>query len=108
FERHNPPLIAHGQHIKANVLAGHVITLIDDYGTAATTTPLDRKPEKPVSQPEPVHRCTGCHTEYSKRYGDPLGNIAVGIPFDKLPDGWYCPTCEAPRTSFSPVTRAIA
>ena len=40
--------------------------------------------------------CNLCGVEY-----DPVANNNVA--FEDLPDDWVCPTCGAPKSSFSPV-----
>ena len=46
--------------------------------------------------------CNACGYIYDPSEGDPEQNIPEGVPFEKLPEGWVCPVCGAPRTEFSP------
>jgi rubredoxin len=42
-----------------------------------------------------TYRCNVCGYEYDEQ--------AEGTPFDKLPDAWNCPVCNAPKSAFEPV-----
>ena len=44
------------------------------------------------------YQCSVCGWIYEPELGDPVGGIAPGIPFDKLPDDWVCPICEAAKS----------
>ena len=69
-------------------------------GTTPKTAPsyvAERKEEKPKMA---KYRCTICGWIYDPKVGDPDGNIAPGIPFEKLPDTWVCPVCGADKTAF--------
>lgn len=46
------------------------------------------------------YRCTVCDYIYDPEAGDPDGGIATNTPFDKLPDSWVCPVCDAPKDQF--------
>ena len=46
------------------------------------------------------YECTVCGYVYDPEVGDPDGNVSPGTPFDKLPDGWVCPVCGAPKSDF--------
>ena len=59
------------------------------------------------SEPEPlenlpatfrVHQCIHCFTVYDEEFGDILRDIPVGTPFEKLPETYTCPTCDAEKT----------
>ena len=108
FERHNPALVLYGANISSGALIEHVIALIDCYGAPETMRTAAPKKIKEVYRFEEYHRCRGCGTEYSEMYGDPLGNVAVGVPFYELPDSWHCPTCEAPLSEFTTAKRDVA
>lgn len=45
--------------------------------------------------------CDVCGYEYDPAVGDPDNGVAPGTPFEKLPDGWVCPVCDAPKEDFS-------
>jgi rubredoxin len=47
-------------------------------------------------------RCGSCLSVYDQRYGDPLGGVGAGIPFENLSPTWCCPVCGASRTIFLP------
>ena len=40
-------------------------------------------------------RCTVCGYEYDE--------AKEGTPFEKLPDAWTCPVCNAPKSEFEKV-----
>jgi len=46
--------------------------------------------------------CNICGWIYDPEIGDPQGNIPAGVPFEKLPDDWLCPVCNAGKDQFSP------
>jgi len=46
------------------------------------------------------YRCTVCGWIYDPALGDPDGNIPPGVPFEQLPDTWFCPVCGADKTAF--------
>ena len=46
------------------------------------------------------YECTVCGYVYDPEVGDSDGNVSPGTPFDKLPDGWVCPVCGAPKSDF--------
>ena len=45
--------------------------------------------------------CNVCGYVYDPEKGDPEGGIKPGTSFDKLPDTWTCPICNAPKSEFS-------
>ena len=49
-----------------------------------------------------VYQCRNCFTVYDEAYGDELGEVAAGTPFEALTT-YHCPTCEAPKEEFVPV-----
>ena len=44
--------------------------------------------------------CTNCGYIYDPAKGDPMSDVPAGTPFEKLPDGWVCPLCYAPKAGF--------
>jgi rubredoxin len=44
---------------------------------------------------EVMWRCTVCGYEYDE--------AKEGTPFEKLPDDWTCPVCNAPKSEFEKV-----
>jgi rubredoxin len=49
------------------------------------------------------YRCIPCGYIYDPEKGDPVGDIEPGVPFDELPDDWFCPICGAPKDEFENV-----
>lgn len=45
-----------------------------------------------------VYECPHCLTRYDERYGDETQSIAAHTTFQKLPESYRCPTCEAPKS----------
>ena len=45
-------------------------------------------------------KCTVCDYIYDPLKGDPKRGIKPGSAFKELPDGWVCPVCMAPKSSF--------
>jgi rubredoxin len=46
------------------------------------------------------YRCSVCGWIYDPELGDPVGGVAPGTPFEKLPDDWQCPMCGASKNEF--------
>ena len=38
--------------------------------------------------------CLECHYIYDPAKGDKTQGINTGVPFEDLPNTWYCPTCK--------------
>jgi rubredoxin len=45
--------------------------------------------------------CGVCGHKYDPAKGEPLQNLAAGIPFGGLPADWSCPVCFAGRNDFT-------
>jgi len=58
---------------------------------------------KPLTERR-VHQCTDCLTIYDQNYGDPSQNIEENTTFEQLPKEYHCCLCDAPKSSFKPVT----
>ncbi|KAL4447643.1 hypothetical protein ABPG75_004862 [Micractinium tetrahymenae] len=52
--------------------------------------------------------CKGCGYEYLPSRGDPEYPVAPGVPFQKLPEDWQCPTCGAEKKLFVSKQRQVA
>ncbi|MFO1495507.1 MAG: [NiFe]-hydrogenase assembly chaperone HybE [Lysobacterales bacterium] len=44
--------------------------------------------------------CGICWTVYDPKIGDMSNQIPPGTPFARLPEGWHCPSCDAPKEKF--------
>ncbi|GAB2767824.1 hypothetical protein GCM10027275_07850 [Rhabdobacter roseus] len=51
-----------------------------------------------------THQCPHCLTVYDATYGDALRQVPPGLAFAALPEHYTCPTCDAPKADFRPVT----
>ncbi len=49
------------------------------------------------------YRCTVCGYIYDPEKGDPDGGIAMGTPFEEIPDDWVCPICGVGKDQFEEV-----
>ncbi|CAI9102477.1 OLC1v1000759C1 [Oldenlandia corymbosa var. corymbosa] len=47
-----------------------------------------------------IYECRSCGYKYDEGAGDPSYPIPPGLPFEKLPDDWRCPTCGASQNFF--------
>lgn len=45
--------------------------------------------------------CLRCGYTYNPQRGDPKGDVAPGMPGDKLPPEWRCPNCRAGQRDFA-------
>jgi rubredoxin len=55
---------------------------------------------KKMNEKQIIHRCKDCLTTYNAEFGDTVNRIAVGTSFEKLPDSYSCPVCDAPISNF--------
>ncbi|KAK9136537.1 hypothetical protein Sjap_007131 [Stephania japonica] len=55
-----------------------------------------------------IYDCRSCGYLYDEALGDPSYPIAPGLPFDKLPEDWRCPTCGAAKSFFQSKSIEIA
>lgn len=44
--------------------------------------------------------CGVCWYVYDPAVGDPVWQVAPGMPFDALPAHWTCPNCAAEQSKF--------
>ncbi|MGK7910924.1 MAG: rubredoxin [Synechococcus sp.] len=56
-------------------------------------------------KPADLHRykCRSCDYTYEPTKGDPQSSIAIGVPFEELPESWRCPVCNASQNLFEDV-----
>lgn len=55
-----------------------------------------------------IYECRSCGYKYEETAGDPSYPIPPGLPFDKLPEDWRCPTCGASQSFFESKSMEIA
>ncbi|XP_073063928.1 uncharacterized protein [Primulina eburnea] len=55
-----------------------------------------------------IYECRSCGYKYDEGIGDPSYPIPPGLPFDRLPDDWRCPTCGASQSFFESKRMEIA
>ncbi|KAI3802806.1 hypothetical protein L1987_30949 [Smallanthus sonchifolius] len=55
-----------------------------------------------------IYECRSCGYLYNEAAGDPSYPIPPGLPFDRFPEDWRCPTCGAAKTFFSSKSVEIA
>ena len=55
------------------------------------------KKERP---PYGSYVCSGCGYEYDPALGDPVGGVAPGTLFSRLPEDWSCPRCAERKEHF--------
>jgi flavin reductase (DIM6/NTAB) family NADH-FMN oxidoreductase RutF/rubredoxin len=67
---------------------------------APTYLGAEEKKQPKEGQKMDKYVCTVCGYIYDPEQGDPDNNIAVGTPFEKLPDDWVCPVCGADKDAF--------
>ena len=49
------------------------------------------------------YECSVCHWVYDPQVGDPDNGVAVGTPFEQIPEDWTCPLCGVSKEDFDPV-----
>ncbi|KAK6911436.1 Rubredoxin domain [Dillenia turbinata] len=55
-----------------------------------------------------IYECRSCGYRYDEEAGDPTYPIPAGLPFDKMPEDWRCPTCGAAKSFFESKSVEIA
>ncbi|KAI5676384.1 hypothetical protein M9H77_07334 [Catharanthus roseus] len=55
-----------------------------------------------------IFDCRSCGYRYDQAVGDSSYPIPPGLPFDKLPEDWRCPTCGASKNFFESKSVEIA
>ncbi|KAL8136325.1 hypothetical protein V2J09_002326 [Rumex salicifolius] len=55
-----------------------------------------------------VYECRSCGYRYDQSAGDPSYPVPPGLPFDRLPEDWRCPTCGAAQSFFQSKSVEIA
>ncbi|PHT41252.1 Rubredoxin 4 [Capsicum baccatum] len=55
-----------------------------------------------------IYECRSCGYKYNEAVGDPSYPIPPGLPFDRLPEDWRCPTCGAAKSFFDSKSVEIA
>lgn len=55
-----------------------------------------------------IYECRSCGYKYDEALGDPSYPIPPGLPFEKLPEDWRCPTCGASQSFFDSKSVEIA
>ncbi|KAD4584936.1 hypothetical protein E3N88_22537 [Mikania micrantha] len=55
-----------------------------------------------------IFECRSCGYLYNEAAGDPSYPIPPGLPFDRFPDDWRCPTCGAAKGFFASKSVEIA
>ncbi len=48
----------------------------------------------------PAWMCVECGHVYDPGAGDPYWEIRAGVPFEQLPEDWFCPVCSAGKEKF--------
>ncbi|KAI7979038.1 hypothetical protein ACSBR2_017932 [Camellia fascicularis] len=55
-----------------------------------------------------IYECRSCGYRYDEAAGDPSYPVPPGLPFNKLPEDWRCPTCGAAQSFFESKSVEIA
>ncbi|XP_052191975.1 uncharacterized protein LOC127801142 [Diospyros lotus] len=55
-----------------------------------------------------IYECRSCGYRYDEAAGDPSYPIPAGLPFERLPEDWRCPTCGAAKSFFESKSVEIA
>ncbi|SMD36997.1 Rubredoxin [Reichenbachiella faecimaris] len=103
FNPNSAEYVTYVKNVTKNVLPALLMELsvmyfdqIDDQPKAATKKEVAPK----AAQVSERYQCKHCLTIYDAQYGDEAADIAPGTLFDKLPDSYICPTCEAKKQEF--------
>ncbi|GAB4835970.1 hypothetical protein Ancab_000889 [Ancistrocladus abbreviatus] len=55
-----------------------------------------------------IYECRSCGYRFDEAAGDPSYPIPPGLPFDRMPEDWRCPTCGAAKSFFESKSVEIA
>ncbi|GMH07798.1 hypothetical protein Nepgr_009638 [Nepenthes gracilis] len=55
-----------------------------------------------------IYECRSCGYRYDEAVGDTSYPVPPGLPFDRLPEDWRCPTCGAAKSFFESKSVEIA
>lgn len=55
-----------------------------------------------------IYECRSCGYKFDEAVGDSSYPIPPGLPFEKLPEDWRCPTCGAAKSFFESKSVEIA
>lgn len=94
-----------GEVVDADILSEKPCMTYDYYhevkrGTTPKTAPSYIPEKKEASAEMAKYKCTICGWVYDPKFGDEDGGIAPGTPFEKIPDDWRCPVCNASKSNF--------
>jgi len=94
-----------GEVIDAEILNEKTCMTYDYYhqvkrGVTPKTAPSHIEEKEEVSTKMAKYKCSVCGWVYDPEVGDPDGDIALGTPFEEIPDDWVCPVCGAAKSDF--------
>ncbi len=105
FDPNSRDYIMHVQDVDKIELPGLLIELSKMYFNQLGE--VEEKPKK-KQEPEPkkekksreIWQCKACLSIYDAEFGDITQEIPPGTSFDKLPETYSCPLCEASKSDF--------
>ncbi len=109
FDPNTQTYKTYAQDVDKIELPGLLMELSKNYFKQLGETVLPKKEQKKesINITKEVYQCSSCFTVYDKSYGDAKAAIPKGTPFDKVPESYCCPVCEAPRTAFEKTNLVI-
>ncbi|KAI3773244.1 hypothetical protein L1987_47769 [Smallanthus sonchifolius] len=101
---------AFNKHPKLQMAAKSTDVSKEDRPSEAETEAFDkrRQEEKFAVLNTGIYECRSCGYLYNEAAGDPSYPIAPGLPFDRFPEDWRCPTCGAAKSFFASKSVEIA
>ncbi|KST66542.1 rubrerythrin family protein [Mastigocoleus testarum] len=69
-------------------------------------SPVEKKADEDPATQKWI--CRQCSMIYNPVEGDPDSGIALGTPFEDIPEDWHCPICGAQKKMFVPYEEAAA
>nr|GMD46758.1 Rubredoxin 4 [Ipomoea batatas] len=79
-----------------------------DSSTEAESLDKRRLEEKFAVLNTGIYECRSCGFKYDEAAGDPSYPIPPGLPFNRMPEDWRCPTCGAAKSFFQSKSVEIA
>ncbi|XP_073147691.1 uncharacterized protein [Henckelia pumila] len=108
FKSRRRPIIISTTSIKSTHVSDEDKSAVPISEEAPTSIDARRLEEKFAVINTGIYECRSCGYKYDQGVGDPSYPIPSGLPFERLPDDWRCPTCGASQSFFESKRMEIA
>lgn len=109
FNPNSKDYIVYRQNVAKPDLSMHLIELCNWFYSLKSNVNINTGADEEVTEgatvaTHEVYQCKNCLGIYDETYGDELGGIAPGTPFESLSD-YCCPTCDSGKEDFIKVEK---